>query len=410
MKVSVSQFQNSVMRQKPARISSSPSFGGVKINPETIEAAKKAMGKFPKALFLTEKFQGELCNAWITAVGTALIAPFFIAFNPFSKEDKETKCYSAWRQPISAVLQLVTQLGINYSFNKYMDKMASTGCFEMADMRSCPADSYVETLVKHKHPNATKQELEMLIKDEKTRAFRESVAKARQELKGKPILDDQLVSRSDLEKEIEAIKDPIKKEIKDLKKAKGSEQRIIELTKQLKDEDTIAQKAMQNVKRNVLEQMEANAKKKLRIRELNKGNRTVEQAIEIAKQKLQAAAADPKDAKIWEKVIEKLKDIGNYETGIHAKKPFETLKDLGKNYDEILNNERIKQFVKAKGDVAKFTLKQMRLWSSIVISLLMLPVSCYLLNYTYPRLMEKIMPNAGKKKHADPPKKEMEVK
>jgi|GEM_PF-5295151 len=67
---------------------------------------------------------GETLNTLVTAVGTALVAPIFIAFNPLSKEDKETKIYSAMRQPISAIIAVGAQLGIASQFNKWVSNLA----------------------------------------------------------------------------------------------------------------------------------------------------------------------------------------------------------------------------------------------------------------------------------------------
>ena len=58
----------------------------------------------PKALTYLGQNDGEILNTVVTAVGTSVVAPIFIAGNPLSKEDKETKWYSAMRQPISAVI------------------------------------------------------------------------------------------------------------------------------------------------------------------------------------------------------------------------------------------------------------------------------------------------------------------
>ena len=73
--------------------------------------------------------KGELGGILITALGTGLVAPIFIGFNPFvkapkdatpeQKEDiKNTKLYTAMRQPISAALAILFQASVQ----KYIDK------------------------------------------------------------------------------------------------------------------------------------------------------------------------------------------------------------------------------------------------------------------------------------------------
>lgn len=64
----------------------------------------------------------------ITAIGTGIVAPIVLAINPISKEDSNTKKYTALRQPISAVLALLTQIGINAPIPRALDKSAAK-CF-----------------------------------------------------------------------------------------------------------------------------------------------------------------------------------------------------------------------------------------------------------------------------------------
>ena len=89
--------------------------------------AKTIISSLPnrQALKTMEKLEwlkGEAGGIAITAVGTGLVAPWPIAYNPFVKphegatkeevdELKKTKYYTAWRQPISAVLAILFQLG-----------------------------------------------------------------------------------------------------------------------------------------------------------------------------------------------------------------------------------------------------------------------------------------------------------
>ena len=102
-----------------------PNFSGslTGITPEIASDTDKLVEfllKNKKARAFINKFkswQGELGGIMITAIGTGLIAPLSIAFNPFVKskpnateeEKKEldnTKKYTAMRQPISAALAI----------------------------------------------------------------------------------------------------------------------------------------------------------------------------------------------------------------------------------------------------------------------------------------------------------------
>ena len=94
----------------------------------------KAVISFLKGL---EWLKGESGGILITAVGTGAVAPWFIAHNPFvkapkgaseeeKKEVQRTKSYTAWRQPISAVLAIIIQLGLLSPIDRLWDAMLKT--------------------------------------------------------------------------------------------------------------------------------------------------------------------------------------------------------------------------------------------------------------------------------------------
>lgn len=86
-----------------------------------------AMSLRSKIFFMFSKCGGELETILFNGVGKAFLAPLVIAFNPLSKEKKEDKAYMAWKQPISAVVNLGAQLLILLNVNKYLDKLAKKG-------------------------------------------------------------------------------------------------------------------------------------------------------------------------------------------------------------------------------------------------------------------------------------------
>jgi hypothetical protein len=80
-------------------------------------------------------FEEERWNIALTAIGTGLVAPLMIAKNPLAKDkDKDSKYYMAIRQPISAILAVVAQLGICKQSNKYIDKLARSGQLKKYDL------------------------------------------------------------------------------------------------------------------------------------------------------------------------------------------------------------------------------------------------------------------------------------
>ncbi|MBR1424954.1 hypothetical protein IJ579_05275 [bacterium] len=80
--------------------------------------------------------KGEMGGIAITAIGTGFVAPFPIAFNPFAKpkkdateeeklDHKRTLAYSAWRQPVSAVLAAIFQLGVQPMLDKFLENITN---------------------------------------------------------------------------------------------------------------------------------------------------------------------------------------------------------------------------------------------------------------------------------------------
>lgn len=119
--------------------------------------------KFMKSL---EWLKGEVGGILITAIGTGLVAPFPIAYNPFVKapkgateeeiEDvKNTKKYSAMRQPISAVLAILFQVSALKPIDKFLDVIFNDPRFAKHvgicnDQSAINSKSRIENLAKKK--------------------------------------------------------------------------------------------------------------------------------------------------------------------------------------------------------------------------------------------------------------------
>lgn len=73
------------------------------------------------------KIGGEEVANIVNAGSKFAIAPLVIAFNPFSKENKETKIYTAWKQPIEAALTIGIQLLALDKVGSYIDKLSKEG-------------------------------------------------------------------------------------------------------------------------------------------------------------------------------------------------------------------------------------------------------------------------------------------
>lgn len=102
------------------------------------------LGSKGRFLNFLSQTAGEVQNVWVMNIGTALVAPIFIANNPMTKEDKNSKKYAAWRQPISAVIALAFSLGINIPATLYMDRKAADGAFEKFDLSVDPPKAFLK--------------------------------------------------------------------------------------------------------------------------------------------------------------------------------------------------------------------------------------------------------------------------
>ncbi len=108
------------------------SFKGVNLGSQITELLpnKKAISMLSKF----KKFNGEGGGILINSIGTGAIAPLFIAFNPLVKAPKDatpeqkkdvenTKKYTAMRQPISAVLAILIQFGLQKPMDIALDSL-----------------------------------------------------------------------------------------------------------------------------------------------------------------------------------------------------------------------------------------------------------------------------------------------
>ena len=369
-----------------------PSFSGLNKAAVDIATIGKDLPLAQKALLGAEKLKGEFINAIITAFGTACVAPIFITYNPFSKEDKETRKYSAWRQPISAVIQFFTTLAILKPFDKFMFKQASEGKLQNADLTSDPIESYVKAKISKEHPEYSPVQLNKAVIEYKAKAFNDAVESAKEKYKGQNIADDALLGKKELDATLEKLRKAEDKPLKGLRgdaihdlvaqKTKESVLRRINDTSNTLNE--IIQGKHGNKVESILEKLEGELSGI--IEEINKAPKKPDDA---AKAILKEKAAR---RSILESVIEQLERLGK-ESNLTAIK-----NEFGSNLPEVIHNVKVRQLVKASAENAKHVFERTKLWTGMAVTLLVLPISCCALNYIYPRLMEVIMPDVAKKK------------
>lgn len=109
---------------------------------------------------------GEVQNTMINAIGTGLIAPIFIKFNPLSKSDEDTRTYAAWRQPISAVLSVLTNVYLTVKpFDKVMENAYNQGRFgELYNRTAFQDEKFLAREIKKQHPEYSKAQIDNEVK------------------------------------------------------------------------------------------------------------------------------------------------------------------------------------------------------------------------------------------------------
>ncbi|MFA7658021.1 MAG: hypothetical protein WCY19_01150 [Candidatus Gastranaerophilaceae bacterium] len=112
---------------------------------------KKKIGRMGWIYQRLADTSGEMQNQSINAIFTSTLAPFWIAFNPFTKKSKEDKEYLALRQPISALIAISGGFAMTVGINRFMDKIYNDGYNKDIDLRPCPNKTYIKRKFKRDH-------------------------------------------------------------------------------------------------------------------------------------------------------------------------------------------------------------------------------------------------------------------
>ena len=404
-----------------------PSFGAKKLDPEVINYINKSGGKLSRFLNYVGENQGEALNILVTAAGTAIVCPLFIAYNPFSKEDKDTKAYSAWRQPISAVIAVVSQLTITKWFNNALAKLASTkdksgnAHFERADLRAQPHERYLTRIIKLEHPDWDNKQIQAEVKKRQLDAEKAEIRRFRELMKDKPIEIKELVSQDYYDKAENQLLEELKaenrteietkfgKKIDDIWSTKLNKYLDKLLEEKAKSLGKSKQALIQETAETMIEkEVTAEAVTKTIIRYLKSKGANVNTAINTCSTEgietiikdlhLENHFADGLDAqKIAQEIVNKLHHIREYEQ-TQQLQDFTSVKEMGSSFEEVLHNVKVKKLVRSKTSNAKKVFKTMNTQLGLLVTLATLPFTCGFLNWAYPRIMEKIMPEMTEKK------------
>ena len=424
----VQKINNSVY---PVQNTSAPAFRAKGLDPEIIKALDKNNKGWAKFLTYAGEHQGEMLNILVTAFGTAIVCPLFIRYNPFSKEDEKTRAYSAWRQPISAVIAVAAQLGITKQFDNYLATMASTSDkdgnahYKRADLRACPHERHLKRIIKLENPEWTDEQIAKEVKIRQVAAEKAEIAKQRKLLKDTPIETKELICQDYMEKAKSEIFEELKTECKAEIERKfgkpvedvGSIKLKKFLNKKLEEKASAAGKDVEKFvteRAEIIIEREVTAETiiKSAIRRLKGKNISVLEAIQRCKEEnvinfIKEHGLEEKIGKeftvkeIADEIIRKLNVAKEYESA-NQMKDFASVKHLGNTFEEIKHNIKIKKLVLGRNSDAKRVFKTMNTQKGLLVTLATLPITCGLLNWAYPRIMEKIMPEmSAKKKEAE---------
>lgn len=368
---------NKGARNTPARNNgNTPTFkGGYTLSKDVSKKITEESPKIIRNLINLGKNDGEILNILVTAIGTAFVAPIFIAFNPLSKEDKETKIYSALRQPISAVIAVIAQLGIVSKFNSGLDKLASTDQIKRAKLSAKPKEGYLKQIIKLQHPEFSKQEVQEEIKRKMDSRYQKKFGELQKNMTSAEIEDADLIcgkfykqAKAELTKE--AKKSGIKIDKKTIQDTDITKRALAIIEKEMADE----------------------TKFRYELSTLKHGKKTFDETLKNLADNLDVAIKnkDNEAKNLLEKVIAELKNKGS----------LDKIRDFGTSKEAVAESVKIERFLKTNINNAEAVLGATKKYGGIVLSLLTLPFTCGILNWVYPRIMEKLMPDVANKKKA----------
>lgn len=430
--------------------------------------------KFMKKL---EWLKGEIGGILITAIGTGLVAPFPIAYNPFvnppdgateeeKKDVENTKKYTAMRQPISAVLAILFQVSALKPIDKFLDVIFNNPEYAKhvgvhVDQSTINGKSYIEKLAKEKikkeNPSLKGKEYEALLETTKKEIENSQINKVANEFQqtGKIKIGERVLDNKSLAELVNSQIDEYIKDAKALKidnnglafysdRAKILMENEAHLAEIFKDAPKDSTKITDFVKN--LRNKEKNSDVKMLLDEIlarpadiqhNRIQRTLDR-IECIKHMCDGKysyekyidAMSTRNAKLDNLITEfmhaKIKDP-KLATDEGIKKSIETVTETCRfdksnslmhtilhdtdtfHFDkEKLSGKIHKDITQKYKDFVRNHYKGLNQIIKIVIGVgITLPITCNVLNWVYPRIMDKFFPSLSGSKKAQ---KEREVK
>lgn len=405
----------------------------VKREKTTQKEFENLMPRMIKIISKFSKFQGEVPNIIINALGTGLIAPIFIKYNFLSKTDEDTRTYSAWRQPVSAVLAVITQAGMIMPFNHLVWKMNNKGEFSNPQYNTTafPDAKYIQEQLKKEGCKLKGKELEGLAKQkynenidnliktalkkntiEYTTSTGDKVSLTPEEVK--KLLDD--VSKK-MEKDVKDNIERYETEKPEHKIQRGEYLRhnheevrpiLADIEKQISEGKNFSEiNKYISSKRKALEANNSDKELITIMDELEKRRDNPSLLEKILKLKGKCDKYSNTDLSVKEIAhseftleLEKLKtEQKAIEDLIKGIGKGISIKDLEKIIaDRMPDNQFVYDVIQKHISNIKGNIKGYNQIIGIVVSVAMLPLTCCLLNYLYPRFMDTFFPRLSNKK------------
>ena len=429
------------------RRGTNPNFTGV--SPSEIKGQiNKMQNPFMKWMNKFENNIGELQDVCINAVGTGLLAPIFIKYNPLSKTDEDTRTYSAWRQPISAVLAICTSGLVTIPFSRLVKRMSNDGTFsEPLNKSPFQDEDFLTKQAKKIHPDWTKAQIEADVKatmKNQEQALLRSIrdndtvnytlrnitdGKITTQSMAKDKFQDLLLKTlADLKEDEQKQLDRFNKEkipnriarceyfrthskesedlLNSIKTKINETDKIDDIIKFLKDKRKSV-KSDKQLKQMITEMLDyAQVDKAAVSHKVDKmlgylAESKKAGSLEEIKRIVENGTAGRK--KQYEESIEFLKSIEkeiNNGTKIQEiEKLFENNK--AKFSESLKNKEFAYEVIKKLKDLTKSRIDGCKRIANLIVALAVLPVACSLLNWIYPRFMAAVFPNLSNKKHGN---------
>jgi len=366
------------------------------------------MPKVIKSISKFSKFTGEIPNLIINALGTGLVAPIFIKYNFLSKTDDDTRTYSALRQPISAVLSVATGIAVVLPFNKLIDSMSKNGFFfKLSDKTTSSnfnkpsetVDKLVEKAMKidgieytsgAKKVVLSKEEMQAAMHktiDENLKEVTETLERRETEKIGKQISRGEYYrhNRVDVKKVLSELNTKVESNSTDKERSKFFKTKIKELKASKANQELI------DIVEDISLRPDA-ATQKAKIVNIHEACNKFSKFKSLEEVAKEVAGSIDKDNKILRAEKAQLLKMKSAVTA------GDSLKTVANMSEEIKGSSFVYDVIqKHIGNIDK-NLKGFKAITGLVVSLAILPVACSMLNYIYPKIMDKFFPHLSDKK------------